>query len=171
MADIKSKYGTEAQAISITLGTGLASTEARSSAVVDNTTDLFIDALVQVVIKTPSGTANANATCEVYAYGLVDYTTTPTYPEAVVASDSLARIDGTDKEVVLTSPTNLVRIGVVSTPISATYTYTYPSNPMSVAAAFGGVLPAKWGIVVVNKTGVALADGGSAQYQGVYLQA
>jgi hypothetical protein len=42
---------------------------------------------------------------------------------------------------------------------------------MSVAQAFGGSLPTKWGIVIVNRSNVALdTTGNSAAYQGVLLQ-
>jgi hypothetical protein len=42
---------------------------------------------------------------------------------------------------------------------------------MSVAAAFGGILPAKWGVIIENQSGTTLsATGGDhvVQYQGVY---
>jgi hypothetical protein len=49
---------------------------------------------------------------------------------------------------------------------------TYKSEPMSVAAAFGGILPDHWGIALENKTGGTLdASTGSAFYQGINQQA
>ena len=46
---------------------------------------------------------------------------------------------------------------------------TYYGGPFSVAAAFGGLLPQRWGIVIVNNTGATLdASVGAAEYQGVY---
>ncbi|KAF0234071.1 MAG: hypothetical protein FD177_983 [Desulfovibrionaceae bacterium] len=169
MADIKTKYGTEAQAITITLDS-LTNNSSRQSTVIDNTTDLYTDALVQVSINVPAGTALATAVCEVYAYGMVDYTTTPTYPDwtSGIGSDP---IDGTDGAVVLPSTTNLTFLGTVACPTNASNAYTYVSRLMAVAPAFGGILPAKWGIVVTNKTGLTLASGCFAHYQGVLLQA
>jgi len=42
---------------------------------------------------------------------------------------------------------------------------------MSVASAFGGLLPARWGIIVHNQTGQTLKSSDcSAFYQGVYTQ-
>ena len=40
-----------------------------------------------------------------------------------------------------------------------------------VAAAFGGLLPAKWGMVIENKSGVALdSSGHTTQYRGAHAQ-
>jgi hypothetical protein len=61
------------------------------------------------------------------------------------ASGSDAAFSGT--------PANTKLIGVISTPASGT---AYESDVMSVAAAFGGSLPNKWGVIVENKTGSAL---------------
>ena len=51
MAEIKSKYGTNNQAITITLNS-LANGGKRESAAVDNSANFFLDALVQVKIAT-----------------------------------------------------------------------------------------------------------------------
>ena len=57
---------------------------------------------------------------------------------------------------------------VQSASISApTANKTYTSEPLSVAAAFGGVMPRKWAIVVENRTGIAFSTGTSAQYSGI----
>ena len=150
----ESKYGANGQALTITL-TSLASAGQRGSAAVDNTANLFLDALVQLKIKT--GTVVAPSVINVYAYGTADGGTD--YGDGVT---------GTDAAQTLTSPPNLTLIGVINCPANAT---TYVSNPMSVARAFGGVLPDHWGIVVENKTGAAFdASVASAWYQGVLGQ-
>ncbi len=154
MADIKSKYGA-ATAITITAGTLASSnTAGQSSTAIDNTTDLFIDALVEVA-PTLSATAPANdKNVYVYAYGSVDGTN---YTDA---------ISGTDAAYTFRVPTHLRLIGVIPT---AAASAAYRSMPMSVAAAFGGVLPPKWGIVIKNYTGSAFTAF-SAQYRGVLAQ-
>jgi hypothetical protein len=156
--DIKSKYGTSNQAVTVTLAS-LANNGARSSAAVDNSTNCYLDALIQLVLKSGASGVSSTGYVNVYAYGTVDGGTT--YPEGA----------GTDAGVTLTSPTNLRLIGVINLVANAT---TYKSEPMSVAAAFGGVLPDHWGIVLENKTGAAL-DSTEANhtkiYQGVYAQA
>src|SRR3989304_5872418 len=72
MADIKKAYGTST-AITITLASLAHSDNAgRESAAIDNGTDKFIDALVQIAIKLAAGTPSADKAVYVYAYGSED---------------------------------------------------------------------------------------------------
>ncbi len=151
----KSQYGSNNQAITCTI-TSLANNGQRSSAAVDNTSNLYLDALVQVIIKSNASGTSATGYVNVYAYGTADGGTS--YPDGT----------GSDAGVTLTSPPNLRLIGVINVVANAT---TYKSEPMSVAAAFGGILPDHWGIVIENKTAATLdASVGSAFYQGIYQQ-
>lgn len=153
---IKSSYGTNNQAITCTI-TSLGSAGQRGSTAVDNTTNLFLDVLVQVQIKTNASGTSATGTVNIYAYGTADGGT--------VYSDG---VSGTDGAVTLSTPPNMRIIGVINANANAT---TYDSPPFSVAAAFGGILPDHWGIVVENLTGATLdASVGSAWYQGIYNQ-
>lgn len=156
---IETNYGTANQLMTITL-TSLASAASRGSAAVDNSTTLFLDALVIVRSKTASGTIGGDKCLYVYAYGSVDGGTT--YGGAAT---------GTDAAITLASPPNVRLIGIVNMPASATQ---YDSSPLSVASAFGGNLPQKWGIIVNNATGLALSATGTdhvVQWQGVQAQA
>lgn len=91
----------------------------------------------------------------VYAYGTADGGSN--YSEGATGSDA---------GITLTSPPNVKLIGIINVVANST---TYKSGPFSVAQAFGGVLPEKWGIIVENKTAATLdASVGSAIYQGVY---
>jgi len=156
--DILQKYGTTDQTITLTIAS-LASTNSRESTVIDNTTNLFSDALVVLKIKTNAAGTSSSGVVYVYAYGTVDNGTT--YTDTATGSDA---------GITQTSPTNLKLIGIINCVANAT---TYKGGPFSVAQAFGGVLPAKWGIVIENQTAAALdATGGnhSARYQGVYGQ-
>jgi hypothetical protein len=156
MSIIKPQYGTQNQPFTCTF-TSLANNGARSSTPVDNTADLALDALVQVKVKT-SASALVTPYVNVYAYGTADGST---------YGGGEANM-GTDAAVTLTSPPNIRLIGTINTPAVST---TYVSGPFSVAAAFGGVLPEKWGIVIENKTGQALdASVGSAWYQELQAQ-
>lgn len=160
MATIKLLYGSTAQALTCTLAS-LTNNSARQSTVVDNTTNLYEDALVQIVIKSGGSATVSTGFVNVYAFGTAD-STTPTYGENAGA---------TDAALTLTSPPNLKLIGSLNVVANAT---TYKSNPMSVAAAFGGVLPDHWGIVIENKTGGTLdaTEGNHKKvYQGVQRQA
>lgn len=152
---IKALYGANAQAITCTLAS-LATGSARSALAIDNTSNLYLDVLVQVAIKvtTPSATGYIN----IYAGATTDGGTT--YTDG----------GGTDAALTLVSPPNIKLIGRLNTP---TNTATYKSQPMSVSAAFGGVLPDHWFIVIENQSGVSLdsTEGNHIkQYQGIQSQ-
>jgi hypothetical protein len=153
---IKALYGSNNQSITCTL-TSLANNGQRGSAAVDNTTNLYLDAMVQLKIKTGGSGIGNPSQINVYAYGTSDGGTD--YTDAVT---------GTDASQTLTSPPNVKLIGVINVTAAST---TYVGGPFSVAAAFGGILTDHWGIVVENKTGGAF-DGttASAWYQGVQQQ-
>jgi hypothetical protein len=145
--DIKSKYGASNTTITIAL-VSLADNGKVSSSEIDNSSDLFWDALVQIKVKTGVSGINANGTIPVYAMGSVDGGTT--YPDS-------ANVD-----------TRL--IGIMNANASAA---TFQSNPMSVAAAFNGVLPQKWKIVVENQTSSIFdttSGNHAAFYQGIFSQ-
>ena len=158
MASTKAAFGT-VQSMTVTNLHSLASSQTAGwqSAVVDNTTDLYLDALVQVVLDF-ANTAPANdKAAYVYAYGGLD--TTYTDP----ASGSEGAITLTN---IGTTGNNIRLIGTLA---YETADAVIESQPFSVAAAFGGVLPPKWGIVIMNYTGAALAaSGNSVSYRGVY---
>src|SRR4051794_15534221 len=122
MASIKSAYGSSNQSITCTLAS-LANAAARASTAVDNTSNLFLDALVTVKVKSGASSTSATGTVNVYAYGTADGGSS--YPEGIT---------GTDAGATLTSPANVKLIGVLNVVANAT---TYQSEPMSVAAAFG----------------------------------
>lgn len=157
MAALKQIFGSSTS-LTITLAS-LGATASRESTAVDNTTNLFLDALVYVKVKLATGTPSADKALYVYAYGSEDGTN---YGDNAT---------GTDAALTMRIPTNLRLIGVINTPDSGAL--TYKSQPMSIAQAFNGVLPRKWGIVVTNASGLALDATGSnhsASYTGVYYQ-
>jgi hypothetical protein len=162
MADIKTKYGTAGQAIAITLA-GLAQDAARASAAVSNETDLFLDVLVQLQIQLGTGTLGSDRAIYVYAYGTADDDPVDVWGDT--------DLDGTDKAITMDSPTNLRIVGVMNARASGE---VIESVPMSLAAAFGGYVPRKWGIVVHNRTNIAF-DATEANhkkvYQGILAQA
>jgi len=160
MADIKYAYSAVAQAITITMASlADSSTAGRESTAIDNGTNKYLDALVQGFIKTQnSGSISSPSVVYVWVYGTADGTT-PKYPDTVT---------GTDAAITMNNPNQLRLIGVINV---AAINTTYNGGPWSVAAAFGGVLPQKWGIVVQNDCGTALsATEGDHDwwYQGIY---
>jgi len=157
-ADIKTKYGTSNQTITLTIAS-LGNGSARESTVVDNSTLVCLDALVQLKVKSNASGTSSTGVVNVYAYSSSDGGTT--YTENATGSDAA---------ITLTTPTNAVQVGIVNVVANAT---TYKSSPFSIAQAFGGILPQRWGIIIENKSGAALdATGGShaAFYQGVFAQ-
>lgn len=160
MSDIKSKYGTSNQTITITVAS-LTNTSARESTAIDNSSNLYLDALVFIPkIKSGGSGTTATGSVEIFAYGSGDG-----------GSNYSDGATGSDAGITLTSPPNLRLIGVVNMVANST---TYKAGPFSVAAAFGGVLPDHWGIVIRNSTGGTLDATGSNHaivYQGVYAQA
>lgn len=126
-------------------------TGAWSSAVVDNTSILSDDEIVTFVIKT--GTSpTVNTTIECWLWEIMD--DTPTYPDTVTGSE------GT---ITLTSA-NVKYSGAFK--LAAQITVDSTSNQKYFATTrlstcFGAAPPKKWGVVVVNISGVALNSSGN----------
>lgn len=150
--DIKNAYGTDSQPVTISLNL-LQDTTARESTAVDNSSNLFLDALAALDIKT-GATPSATGYVVIYAYGTSDGGST--YTGGATGSDAGLTVEITLKVLKVL-------------PVTATADRIYEVGPFSIAGAFGGNLPEEWGIVVENQTGDALnASGNSAWYQGVY---
>jgi len=115
----------------------------REGTAIDNTTEDAIDAMVGGKVTT--GTSpTASKQIEVWAYGSYDGTS---YSGGASGSDANLTPQASAK--------SLLRLLTII-PTSSTSNQTYTWGPFSVAAAFGGVLPKKWGIYIVHNTGVAL---------------
>lgn len=140
-ADIKQAFGTST-AMTCTLAS-LTEGSARECTAVDNTTDKFLDALVHFNIKLQTGTPASDKAINIYVYGSEDGT------------DYTDNATGSDAAITLRSPTNLRLIAIIHTPDSGGL--TYKSHPINIAAAFGGPMPRKWGIVIENKTNITFS--------------
>ncbi len=159
MAEIKSKYGTSNQPLTITFD-GLADGNMWASTAVDNGTHCFLDVLVQLRITSGAVAPSGDKNVLVYAYSSAD--SGVTYSGGATGSDdSFGSEAGQLVE-------NCTLLGIVS--INAA-SETFESDVFSVAGAFGGVLPDRWGIIVKNQTGQSLGSPCSAFYQGVFAQA
>lgn len=170
MASIREAFGAATPVTTTTLG-GLAASSAQTSAAtyqmaaVDNSTNLYLDALVSVTATTNATTApTGSPVVEVYAYGSMDGGTT--YPDNVTGVESTSNAGTTIQNM-----GNLRLIGLVN--MQTTVNATTKAGPFSVAAAFNGTLPPRFGIVLCNNTGQALAAGNTAAtnaitWTGVY---
>ena len=153
MATTKALYASSA---SITISfNSLTNGSGRESTAVDNSSNLYLDAHVRV--SAAVGSVSGGPQVLVYAYGSEDGSL---YPDTVTGSDA---------NISLENPTVIRLATVIPTPTSSK---TYESDVFSIARLYGGVLPRKWGIVVVNQTGATLSgSGNSASYTGIQLQA
>lgn len=140
MADLKTTYGSTTS-ITVTGLSTLANATSATSAAIDNTSDLFLDALVELVVDTASG-ATATGYVEIYIKGSVDGTD---YDD-----------DNNDKWA---GTLNLVTAGVATR-----------KRVVSAAASFGGTLPPFWMVRIRNVSGAAFTAG-TVQIRGVKAQA
>lgn len=149
MSDIKQAFG-GSTSITITANS-LGSGSARESTAVDNSSNLYLDAIVRVSVSV--GTVANPKEVRVYVYGSEDGSV---YEDPCTGSDAAITLE--DPPV-----TRLAR--VIPTPTSSK---VYEAL-FSVAQCFGGSMPRKWGIIIDNQTGAALAaSNNSASYSGVY---
>ena len=147
MADIKQFYGTASDA-TITLASLASDTNllaGRESTAIDNTTTLALDYLVSG--KITAGTSpTASRSIEVWAVGSWDGTN---WPDVFDGTESAETITSADIKA------SICRL-LAAMATSSTSNVTYHFGPVSVAAAFGGVVPPKFVIFVVHNTGVGL---------------
>lgn len=126
----------------------------------NTTTSPMVDCLIGGKIKLGTSPTTGKVV-EIWAFGSYDGTT---YTADAGASDAgLTLIAGTK---------NLMRLLQSIDTISTTGT-NYSWGPVSLAEAFGGMLPSKFGVWVVHSTGVALdSTGGNHEikYTPVQLQ-
>lgn len=126
----------------------------RESSEIDNTTNKYMDALVQGFV-TVGTTPTANTQILVYVWGA----------DTSLATTPIDVLDGTDSTETLTNVGVLysaLKLGAVITVTAATSDIDYAFAPFSVASRFGGVMPKFWGLYVTHNTGVNLnATGGN----------
>lgn len=113
----------------------------------DNTSDKFIDAMVEG--KFQVGTT-PTLPCEfrVYVWG----------SNTSLATTALDTLDGTDSAETLTNTTVLsqLRLGAVCGILVNTSNILYPILPFSVALLFGNIMPKFWGLYVAHNMTAAL---------------
>ena len=147
MADLKLSYPA-ASDLTITLASLASDTSlltGRESAVIDNSTNLYLDILISG--KITAGTSpTASRSIEVWAVGSWDGTN---WPDVFDGTESAETITSADIKA------SVCRF-VAAMATSATSNVTYHFGPVSIAAAFGGTLPPKIVLFVTHSTGVAL---------------
>jgi hypothetical protein len=120
----------------------------RESSEIDNTTNKYVDALVQGKVKVGT-TPTANTSINIYVWGA----------DTSLATTAIDVLDGTDSAETLTNTGVLysaLKLGAVINVLVNTSDITYNVAPFSVAQLFGGVMPKYWGLFVSHNTGVNL---------------
>lgn len=144
------------------LGSSATFVAGRESSQIDNTTNVFVDAIVsgQVSVGT---TPTANTQINVYVWGA----------DTSLATTALDVLDGTDSAETLTNVgiRDALRLGASINVPANTSDVAYIVLPFSVAALFGGILPKFWGLFVAHNTAVNLRNNAvntnSFEYVGV----
>jgi hypothetical protein len=84
---------------------------------------------------------------------------------------SLAIATGSDAGLTVTSNTKTLMRLLTIIPTDAATSFTYTWGPFSVAQAFGGTMPRKWGLWAVHNMGQILnAAGNLAKYTPIKYQ-
>ena len=155
----KIAYNSAATSIPMTL-TGLLSstTVGNQSAPIDNTSNLYDDVQISAAFLT-SNTASMTLPAQVFVY------ISASFDGSTYTQDANA-IGATNTGYILDATTNLKLAAVVN---ASTAGKTYISGCGSLASLFGGIMPQKWVICVVNNTGQPLstASGSTLSYTGI----
>ena len=132
------------------LGTSSTFVAGQESAEVDNTTNKFIDCLVNVkgITGHASTAPTIGQTINVYVWG----------SKESLATTAIDVLDGTTSGETLghVSVLNSLRFAGAASVTIATVALVYYIQPFSVAALFGGVMPKFWGIYVAHNHNGAL---------------
>ncbi len=154
---------TDTTALTITLASLATSSTllvGRESTAISNASDLYVDALVSGQITT--GTSPTAGQIELYVYGYTkNVSSSPTYPNPCTGSDAAITLVAETKQ-------RLYLADVITTNITSNTAYGI--KPFGIAQFFGGIIPIRWGIVVVHSSGVnlnATAGNHYIHYQGI----
>lgn len=153
MATATLSYGTTT-AITMDLANLVSSTTllaGRESSQIDNTSNKFIDAIVNGSVSVGSTNPTTGTNILVYVYA----------QDSSVATSNINTLTGTDGARTLDNagiPPNALKLGaIISVPVN-TINFKYNVAPFSVANLFGGILPKYWGLFVTHNTGVNLRN-------------
>ena len=133
----------------------------RESTQIDNTTNKYMDAIVQgsvTVGTTPAITGGI----AVYVWGA----------DTSLGSTPLGTLDGTDSdESLTTTQLGMLKFGTFLPILVNTSDTKYWIAPFSIASKFGGIMPKFWGLYVAHSTTAALktdaANTDSFSYNGI----
>jgi len=150
MASVKEAFGTATAFTKTNANIATSATAGWKSNAIDNSSNLYLDALIMVELAAVN-TAPANSKAIfLYAFALIEGT------EYTSTGDGT--IDGSEGTVtfpdVTTLPVVAPLLGVIPYPVQNKVIH---SSAFSVAACFGGILPPKWCIGMINHSGMTLS--------------
>jgi len=149
MSDIKEGFGTAASFTITNANLASSATAGWKSNAIDNSANKYLDAQVMVELAAVNTAPADSKAIFLFAYSLIDGT--------AYSSTGDGTIDGSEGTVtfpsVTTLPNCLASLGTIPYPVQ---NKAINSVAFSVAACFGGVLPPKWGIAMINHSGMTL---------------
>lgn len=152
MSDIKEKFGTATAFTKTNANLAASTTAGWVSNAIDNTSVLALDALVHVELAAVNTAPAGSKAIYLYAYGLAN-----SGASAYTGTGGAAVPSGSEATMVFPSVTTLPVVmpllGVIPYPV---INIAINAGPFSVAKAFGGTMPPKWGIAMVNDSGMTL---------------
>ena len=121
----------------------------RESTEIDNTSTLYVDALVHVLGITAGTTPTVGQLMAIYCWGA----------DTSLGTTAIDVLDGTDSAETLghASVLNSLRLAGTSVVTVATSSLLYYFQPFSVAQLFGGIMPKFWGLYFTHNHTNALA--------------
>lgn len=149
MVEVKTTYSTD-QTITLTLtslGTSSTHLAGRESTQIDNTSNLYTDAIVHG--KTKTGTTTAGTFVYVYVWGNFE----------TIATNTLDVLDGADSAETISDQgvrDSMLKLGAIID-VADTTARDFWIQPFSVKQLFGGVMPKFWGLFVTHNTGANLS--------------
>ena len=134
---------------------------ALASSITVGTANNVVDHQVVVTANIGAITPSASTLVNVFAYGSTDGTT---WPGSAAAAEL---VNGTDKT--LTQSTNGNNMRYLGSIVCHTASTAIASEPLSIASAFAGAMPAAYQVVIQNATTLALtASGASVIAEEIY---
>lgn len=149
-SSIKTALGTATTFTKTNANLATSATAGWVSNAIDNTTNLYLDAWVAIELAAVNTAPGSTSAIYLFAYSLIE--------GSAYASTGSGTIAGTEGTItfpdITTLPICLPLLGVVSYPVQ---NKAINSIAFSVARCFGGRLPNKWGIAMINHSGMTLS--------------
>lgn len=168
MTDLKEAFGSVVS-MTITNLNSLASSNTAGwmSAAIDNSANLYLDYLVQIKLAAVNTAPTNSKALYVYASGLADDSTSDYGTTGAASGGAPSGSEGTITfPAVDSNPVIIPRIGTIPYVGQNAIIIT---PPFSVAAAFNGIIPAKFVLLIINHSGMTLASSGNyVKHRGVY---